>query len=204
MLIAPEGYIIIAYTTILALVLGLTGQSFLIGLGIVTWIFVLSFFRDPKRQIARKDNTLYAAADGLITEIREETFEGKEYYRIVTFLSVFNCHVNRIPYKGTVLKTTHFPGKFLAAYKGDLENKNERQETILDTDKGRISVVQITGAIARRILCHLSPEQTVTTGERFGLIRFGSRTDVVFPKTATILIKKGQMVKGGITEIASW
>ena len=104
MLIAPEGYIIIAYTTILALVLGLTGQSFLIGLGIVTWIFVLSFFRDPKRQIARKDNTLYAAADGLITEIREETFEGKEYYRIVTFLSVFNCHVNRIPYKGTVLK----------------------------------------------------------------------------------------------------
>ena len=170
----------------------------------VLWLFVMSFFRDPLRLISREKNTVYSAADGLITAIDKHKVNGVMCHRIVTFLSVFNCHVNRIPYEGEVLKTTHTPGLYLAAYKGQIDKENERQETLFETDKGPMKVVQITGAIARRIFCHLEPKQQVKTGERFGLIRFGSRTDVYIPETAKLMVKKGQMIKGGLSILATW
>ncbi len=181
-----------------------SANIYIISVMVLLWVFVISFFRDPLRDINYDKNTVYSSADGLITAIDKHEVNGVMCHRIVTFLSVFNCHVNRIPYEGVVTETLHTPGLYLAAYKGQIDKENERQETFFETDKGPMKVVQITGAIARRIFCHLSSKQSVKTGERFGLIRFGSRTDVYIPETATVLVKKGQMIKGGLTKIAKW
>lgn len=163
----------------------------------------MSFFRDPLRNIKRDSNAVYSAADGVITQINDVDIDGKPYQQVVTFLSVFNCHVNRIPLAGRISQSIHIPGKFLAAMRGDIDKKNERQETDIETAIGLIRVVQITGAIARRICCELIPNQDTTTGERFGLIRFGSRTDVYLPvDKVDLLIKKGDKIKGGLTKIA--
>ncbi|RAP22878.1 phosphatidylserine decarboxylase family protein, partial [Candidatus Marinamargulisbacteria bacterium SCGC AG-343-K17] len=178
-------------TTIIGIFTGLT-------------VFVMSFFRDPLRNIDRENNTVYSAADGVITQINDVEIEGRAYKQVVTFLSVFNCHVNRIPLAGKIVQSVHIPGKFLAAMRGDIDKKNERQETDIETEIGLVRVVQITGAIARRICCELEPHQTTKTGERFGLIRFGSRTDVYLPvDKVNLLVKKGDKIKGGLSKIAT-
>ena len=201
--IAPEGSAIIKWVAFVWLLSLLTVDTTIISIFSILLIFVTSFFRDPLRNINREDDIIYAAADGKITQINDVEINGKPYHQIVTFLSVFNCHVNRIPLAGKIIKTDHIPGKFLAAMRGDIDKKNERQETELDTKIGIVKVVQITGAIARRICCDLSPDQSVKTGERFGLIRFGSRTDVYLPKDKVELnVKVGDNVKGGLSHFA--
>lgn len=201
--IAPEGSAIIKWVAFVWLLSLLTVDTTIISIFSILLVFVTSFFRDPLRNINREDDIIYAAADGKITQINDVEINGKPYHQIVTFLSVFNCHVNRIPLAGKIIKTDHIPGKFLAAMRGDIDKKNERQETELDTKIGIVKVVQITGAIARRICCDLSPDQSVKTGERFGLIRFGSRTDVYLPKDKVELnVKVGDNVKGGLSHFA--
>ena len=202
--IAPEGLPIIKWVWFIFLLSFLTLNETVIGFFGVLLVFVLSFFRDPLRSIKREENTVYAAADGKITQINDVQIDGKDYIQIVTFLSVFNCHVNRIPLTGKIIQSVHIPGKFLAAMRGDIDKKNERQETDIDTSIGLVRVVQITGAIARRICCELTESQSVVTGERFGLIRFGSRTDVYLPKdSVNVTVKKGDTVKGGLTKFAT-
>jgi len=202
--IAPEGLPIIKWVWFAWLLSLLTVQPYIIATFTVLIIFVMSFFRDPLRKIERDPNTVYSAADGVITQINDVEIDGAAYKQVVTFLSVFNCHVNRIPLAGKIVQSVHIPGKFLAAMRGDIDKKNERQETDIETAIGLIRVVQITGAIARRICCELTPNQVTTTGERFGLIRFGSRTDVYLPvDKVDLLIKKGDKIKGGLTKIAT-
>ena len=202
--IAPEGIAIIKWVLFAWLLSLLTIDIGIISFFSILTIFVISFFRDPLRKIDRDSDTVYAAADGKITQINEVELNGVKYYQIVTFLSVFNCHVNRIPLAGSIINTTHIPGKFLAAMRGDIDKKNERQETDIETKIGLLRVVQITGAIARRICCDIKPNQGVTTGERFGLIRFGSRTDVYLVKDKVSLkVSKGDTVKGGLSIFAT-
>ena len=202
--IAPEGLPIIKWVWFAWLLSLLTVHTYIIATFTVLIIFVMSFFRDPLRKIERDPNTVYSAADGVITQINDVEIDGAAYKQVVTFLSVFNCHVNRIPLAGKIVQSVHIPGKFLAAMRGDIDKKNERQETDIETPIGLVRVVQITGAIARRICCELTPNQVTTTGERFGLIRFGSRTDVYLPvDKVDLLIKKGDKIKGGLTKIAT-
>ena len=202
--IAPEGLPIIKWVWFAALLSLLTLNQWVIGFFGVTLIFVLSFFRDPLRSRSYNQNDVISAADGVITQVNDVKIDGKAYKQIVTFLSVFNCHVNRIPLAGKITQSVHIPGKFLAAMRGDIDKKNERQETDIETAIGLIRVVQITGAIARRICCELKPSQVTQTGERFGLIRFGSRTDVYLPADkVTVAVKKGDKVKGAITVLAT-
>ena len=202
--IAPEGVPIIKWVWFAWLLSLLTVDAAVSGFFAVLTLFVMSFFRDPLRNIDREENTVYSAADGVITQVNDVEIDGQAYQQVVTFLSVFNCHVNRIPVAGTVLKSTHIPGKFLAAMRGDIDKKNERQETDIQTRIGVVRVVQITGAIARRICCELKSDQGVQTGERFGLIRFGSRTDVYLPVgKVDLLVKKVDKLKGGLTKIAT-
>lgn len=197
--IAKDGYPFIVFFFILFALSFLLSSWILSGiLGVLT-LFMMSFFRDPSRQIDRDANTIYSPADGKITEIKTVKYDDKDYYQVVIFLSVFNCHINRIPFTGKVRSTTHIPGKFSAAFYKDIEEKNERQVTEFETDKGLMKVVQLTGALARRIVCRLKSRDWVHVGDRFGLIKFGSRTDLYFPQTARILVQKGQKVKGGIT-----
>lgn len=201
--IAPEGLVIIRWAWYAFLLSCLTLNEWVIGVVALMFLFVLSFFRDPRRPVPRNPRHIVSAADGVITEINPVTVDDVDCIQIVTFLSVFNCHVNRIPYGGTILSTTHIPGQFLGAMRRHIEEKNERQVTDIQTDIGIVRVVQLTGAIARRIICHLTPEQLVNAGDRFGLIRFGSRTDVYVPRDrVTLNVHVGQRVKGGITVIA--
>ena len=202
--IAPEGVSIIKWVWFVWMLSLLTVNEWVIGFFTICAVFVLSFFRDPLRLVSREPNAVYSAADGVITQVNDVTLNGRPYKQIVTFLSVFNCHVNRIPLAGQVMNTSHVPGLFLAAMRGDIDKKNERQETDIQTAIGLVRVVQITGAIARRICCDLSAQQQVGTGERFGLIRFGSRTDVYLPSGAVeVLVKKGDKVKGGLSRLAA-
>ena len=202
--LAPEGFAVIAIS-FLPLAISLIFDNQWVSIGFAGFfLFTLSFFRDPKRRCEAKANTVYSPADGTIMFTEKVDYKGQDYHKIAIFLSVFNCHVNRVPYPGKVISATHLPGKFLAAFRPDCDEKNERYETIMDTDHGEMKFSQITGAIARRIFNHLQPHQLVTAGERFGMIRFGSRTDLYIPATATVLVKKGDKVKGGLTPFATF
>jgi phosphatidylserine decarboxylase len=170
------------------------------------WLFVLSFFRDPERIIPSDPDALLSPADGTIThveEVADTDFPGGRAFRISIFLSVFNVHVNRVPRAGQALGIRYFPGRFLDARSGECAVVNE--QLWLDIGEGPpgrlVRVKQISGAIARRIVCWLKPGEELAAGERFGMIKFGSRTDVLVPADAVkgVTVKVGDSVRGGST-----
>lgn len=177
--------------------------------GVVLTLWCVYFFRDPDRHVPTREGLLVSPADGVVQMIErsvppEELGMGSDpLLRISVFLNVFNVHVNRIPLGGTVIKQVYRPGKFLNAALDKASEENERHAVHLRTADGlNIAFVQIAGLVARRIVCHLSDGQEVRTGERFGLIRFGSRTDIYLPEGIEPLIGVGQNMIGGETIIA--
>lgn len=172
--------------------------------GLLT-LFTLFFFRDPVREVKEVPNILVSPADGKIVAIdtlENESFIGGKALKVSIFLSVFDVHINRIPTSGKIDYVKYNPGKFLAAYEDKASLVNEQTEIGMTADSGgKLIVKQIAGLIARRIVCKLEENQTVATGERFGLIRFGSRTDIIMPFNSDLKIAMGQKVKGGLTTI---
>lgn len=166
--------------------------------------FTCYFFRDPDRQIPDTPKGILAPADGVILEINECQLEDQAVKHVVIFMSIFNVHINRVPFSGKVISTQYFPGKFLAADKMGIEKENERMEIILETEFGKMKVVQIAGLIARKIVCYLKENQRVAKGDKFGLIKFGSRVDIYFSNKAKLLIKTAQTVTAGETVIAEF
>jgi phosphatidylserine decarboxylase len=188
----------------LAGVCGLLGAA---GLGYALLgltVFVAFFFRNPLREIPGDENTVVAPADGRVIEAGEvESEDGGKMLRIGIFLSVFNVHVNRAPLAGRVVSIERGGTRFLAAFDRRAGTENVRCAMTLETGQGiRFRVVQITGLIARRIVCHPRVGQWVERGARFGLIRFGSRTDVWLPFGTELLVARGDRVRGGSSEIA--
>jgi phosphatidylserine decarboxylase len=173
---------------------------------LVLWGFVISFFRDPERVIPDAADALVSPADGTITHIDEVTepdFPGGRAFRISIFLSVFNVHVNRTPRAGRIAATRYYPGTFLDARHPQCGVANEQLWIDLDdslTGK-RLRIKQISGKIARRIVCWLKPGEVVEKGERFGMIKFGSRTEVYLPLDLpfAVQVQVGDKVKGGST-----
>jgi len=167
-------------------------------------LFVGAFFRNPERAIPGDESTLVSPADGRVIDVGEiETADGRKVTRIGIFLSVFNVHVNRAPMSGRVVDVRRSGDAYLAAFNPDAEQRNVRVDLELETaDSGRIVVSQITGLIARRIVCHPKVGDWVRRGERYGLIRFGSRTDVLLPAGAEPTVRKGDRVRGGESVIA--
>jgi len=167
----------------------------------VLTLFVVFFFRDPERTIIDEPNILLSAADGrvvAIDTIQSHPFLGSEAVRVSVFLSVFDVHVNRVPSNGRINYVKYHPGKFFPAFVDKASDKNERTEIGLTTPSGqRIVFTQIAGIIARRIVCRLKADDEVVAGDRFGMIRFGSRTDIIVPLDTRLLVKKGDRVKGG-------
>nr|WP_229773644.1 phosphatidylserine decarboxylase [Iodidimonas muriae] len=176
---------------------------------IVLGLYIVYFFRDPVRMTPILDTALVSPADGVVSKIEQavppvelEMGEGART-RISIFLSVLNVHVNRVPSDGTITKLNYIPGKFINATLDKASDENERQLVRLDRADGRsVAFVQIAGLIARRIVCNLEVGQTVEAGERFGIIRFGSRMDVYCPEGMEPVIAVGQTVVGGETVIA--
>jgi len=171
-----------------------------------TWLFIVSFFRDPEREIPKDTDALISPADGTITdigEVEEADFPSGRAYRVGIFLSVFNVHVNRIPRSGRVLGLRYFPGKFLDARTTECQIVNEQLWLDLGLNApGQFArIKQIAGLAARRIVCWLKAGEEVRAGERYGMIKFGSRTEVYLPATLVkeVLIKVGDTVQGGKT-----
>jgi phosphatidylserine decarboxylase len=190
-------------------VLGLLIWHPIAWVGLAFTVFCLYFFRDPDRVLPPRGNVLVAPADGLVVSIEQAVpppelgFETEPLTRVAIFLSVLDVHVNRAPIAGVVEKIAYHPGLFLNAAEDKASDDNERNSLLLRLNNGtRIAVVQIAGLIARRILCEVHEGQQLGTGERFGIIRFGSRTDLYLPPGATPLVAIGQRTIGGETVIA--
>jgi phosphatidylserine decarboxylase len=169
--------------------------------------FIVYFFRDPERQIPAGERLILAPADGHIVTVKP--FEewrgafGEPLVRISIFLSVFDVHVNRAPIPAIVQTATHTPGRFLAAWGEAASTQNEQTLIHFASPEGDVWVKLIAGLIARRIVCRVRPGQKVAAGERIGLIRFGSRVDVILPAGAELRVRRGQAVKGGSTVLAA-
>ena len=177
------------------------------GVIITTWC--VYFFRDPTRFTPTRDGLIISPADGVIQMIEEATppeeleMGNEPFNRIAVFMNVFDVHVNRIPIGGKIAKLAYRPGKFLNASLDKASEFNERQSVRLTLpNKIDIAFVQIAGLVARRIKCDINEKQAVITGQRFGLIRFGSRVDVYLPKKIPILVTVGQRSIAGETVIA--
>jgi len=169
-------------------------------------LFVLYFFRDPERRHSGQKNAVMTPADGRILEIKKlegnDNPSGQPAIKVSIFMSVFNVHVNRIPIQGTIKKISYHPGKFLSANLDKASAQNESNRVTLTTaDAREVLVIQIAGLIARRIACWIDEGDTVETGQRFGLIRFGSRLEVFLPTDSKIVTQIRQKVKAGETVI---
>ncbi|HSM55333.1 MAG TPA: phosphatidylserine decarboxylase [Candidatus Sulfomarinibacteraceae bacterium] len=174
-------------------------------LGAVIWALVLYFFRDPNRNVAHAPGLVVSAGDGEIVDIRrerEDEYLRAEAIRISTFLSITDVHVQRAPISGRVTQVTHRPGRFLQAFRPEASTENEHIAMTIETPQGPVLVKQIAGIMARRCVNYVQPGVCVQTGQRFGLIRFGSRVDLFLPPTAEILVGIGAKVKGGLTPVA--
>jgi len=203
-----EGYIFIIIFAAVTFVLG----SFSANLGWICGICTLwcaYFFRNPERMTPVGDDLVISAADGIVTKITEITppeeleLGDEEMIRVSVFLNVFNVHINRIPVSGKILSLHYHSGKFFNASLDKASIHNERQSVKVETKNGtKLGFVQIAGLVARRIVCDLEEEQEVVAGERFGLIRFGSRADIYLPLKTAILVTEGQTCIGGETVIA--
>lgn len=162
------------------------------------------FFRDPERIPPADAGVVVSPADGRVTDVTEETVEGRAGWRISIFLSIFNVHVNRSPMAGRVAKVEYRRGRFYNAMRSRASVDNEQNVIHLETERGVIVFKQIAGAIARRVVCWKRPCDEVKLGERIGLIRFGSRMDVWLPRDAEIVARPGQHVAGGVSVLARW
>ena len=171
-------------------------------ISLVLLIFTFYFFRDPERVVPLGDDILVSPADGLITNI-SETKEGKKNYtKVSIFLSIFNVHIQRLPISGVIIKVDYIEGKFINATLDKASDENERLRITIKNSNNLIYVTQIAGLIARRIVNYVKPNENVNQGERYGIIKFGSRVDIEFPNNFKILVNEGQQCIGGETVIA--
>lgn len=203
--IVPDALVLGAAPLALAGLAGLLGLPALGYACMAVTIFVAAFFRNPPRDIPGDERTVVSPADGRVIAVGDaELPDGCKVPRVGVFLSIFNVHVNRAPVAGRVVDIERAGTRFLAAFDSRVETENVRQAMTLETlFHERVRVVQITGLIARRIVCHPQVGEWIQRGARYGLIRFGSRTDVYLPPGSELLVKKGQKVRGGSTVLAT-
>ena len=204
----PEGRKFVAIFAVITALLWLVWEPlFWLGVGMTVWCYY--FFRDPVRSVAQKSGLVLSPADGVVSLITkivpppEMLLGDKSLTRVSVFMNVFNCHVNRAPMAGEVIAITYHHGKFVNASLDKASEHNERNSiTIEAMDESRIGVTQIAGLVARRIVCFTKVGSSLSVGERFGLIRFGSRLDVFLPEGIEPAVGLGQTAVAGETILA--
>jgi phosphatidylserine decarboxylase len=207
--IHPEGYPFIGGFALASLILFWIWTP-LGWIGTVLTIWCTLFFRDPVRVTPVREGIVVAPADGRISMITqvlppaELGLGNQPLTRVSIFMSVFNCHVNRAPVAGRIERIVYRPGAFINAELDKASEDNERNSLVIGTPQGTIGVVQIAGLVARRIVCFVREGQAIGTGERFGLIRFGSRLDVYLPDGVKALVSAGQTAVAGETVLADF
>lgn len=203
--VAREGLLFSLPLAITTVILAIAEMYWVTAFFFVVTSFVIWFFRDPKRNIPEEEKAVVSPADGRvikIEEVREDTILKGEFKKISIFMNIFNVHVNRIPCSGKVDVIQYKKGKFFSANLDKASSLNERNSVLVKTDDGKVVLtIQIAGIIARRIVCWIKEGIEVEKGQRFGLIRFGSRLEVFLPHDSTISVKVGDKVKGGETPI---
>ena len=204
--VAKEGLPIILLFGFIGWVFALLGYFTISILLFIFTLFNLFFFRDPQRSLVIDSNAIISPADGKIVDICEENEEhylNKNSKRISIFLSILDCHINRFPVTGKVLGTKYIKGRFKMAFDNSASNENERLITFIKNDIGnKIVLVQIAGLIARRIVSYASLDSEFTQGEKFGIIKYGSRIDIFLPVKSKVDIEIGQKVRAGETVLA--
>jgi phosphatidylserine decarboxylase len=206
--IRPEGHLFIAMFIAITIIFFAVAQWLgFIGVILVGWC--IYFFRDPDRVTPLGNGLIISPADGVVQMVGDATLPPEldmgdaPMRRVSIFMNVFDCHVNRIPIDGEIVKNSYRSGKFLNASLDKASEDNERRSLVIKTEKGlEVTFVQIAGLIARRIVCWTDKGQSLRTGERYGMIRFGSRVDVYLPKGTRLLAIPGQRAVAGETPIA--
>ena len=200
-IIAQEGYPFIVFSLIITVFVAFLGVCWLLILSALISFFIIWFFRNPERYFREEEKVVISPADGKVIKVENIEMAGSmagKYQKISIFMNVFSVHVNRIPYNGKIEAIEYHEGKFVSANLDKASSDNERNAIKILTENGSaIWAVQIAGLIARRIVCWVKKGDTVKKGERFGLIRFGSRVDVYLPESSRIAVKIGQKVRAG-------
>ena len=203
-IIAREGWPFLAISIILAIAATVWCAAWSIPFWIIA-LFVLQFFRDPPREIPQDADAVLSPADGRIVAVErtQDPYAQREAIKVSVFMNVFNVHSNRSPVDGTVQRIQYFPGKFVNADLAKASLENERNALCIKTADGQdVTSVQVAGLIARRILCYVKEGDTLTRGQRYGFIRFGSRVDVYLPLSATVKVAIGDKVSATSTILA--
>ncbi|MEZ7870234.1 MAG: phosphatidylserine decarboxylase [Brachymonas denitrificans] len=203
-ILAREGWPYIGGSLVVAL---LVHAVFGGGAALPFWLiaaFVIQFFRDPARPIPQDANAVLSPADGRIVKVEKvrDPYADRDALLISVFMNVFNVHSNRASVDGTVTKVQYFPGAFVNADLDKASTENERNAVVIDSNGTTITLVQVAGLIARRILCYVKPGDVLTRGQRYGFIRFGSRVDVYLPLTAQPKVAPGDKVSATTTILA--
>ncbi len=203
-ILAREGWPYIGGSLVVAL---LVHAVFGGGAALPFWLiaaFVIQFFRDPARPIPQEANAVLSPADGRIVKVEKvrDPYADRDALLISVFMNVFNVHSNRASVDGTVTKVQYFPGAFVNADLDKASTENERNAVVIDSNGTTITLVQVAGLIARRILCYVKPGDVLTRGQRYGFIRFGSRVDVYLPLTAQPKVAPGDKVSATTTILA--
>ncbi len=199
--VAQEGYPFIGFAAFTTLVLAILGYDLIALPTLGLTAFILYFFRDPERISPEEEDVLVSPADGkviLVEKVFDDKFVKEHVYKVSIFMNVFNVHVNRTPFSGEVKKIQYFPGMFYSANtdRGALENE-ACAITMLTKNKKKLAFVQVAGLVARRIVCWATKGDELVRGERFGLIRFGSRVDLYLPLSIQLEVEVGQKVRAG-------
>jgi phosphatidylserine decarboxylase len=199
--IAREGIPFIAVAAFATAVFALLGITVLALVGLLATLFICYFFRDPDRLIPDIADGIVSPADGKVVgveRLQTSRFVEGPCHKISVFMSIFNVHVNRVPFDGQITRVDYFPGKFFSANLDKASRDNEHNAVYLKTEKNQtLCFVQIAGLVARRIICNIQEGDAVLRGQRFGLICFGSRLDVYLPEDASVMVKMGDVVQAG-------
>ncbi len=207
--LAREGYPFMAIALAITIIVFWATRSWVVGAFFFgLFVFVVAFFRDPAREIPQDPDSIVSPADGRVIKVEkvlDSRFTGAETMKISIFMSLFNVHVNRVPASATVEKVVYNPGKFFNASFDKASLENEQNAVIARGPGGRRFVFnQIAGLVARRIVCRLEEGMEIRKGERFGLIRFGSRLDVYLPPETRINVRVGEKVSAGSSILGYW
>ncbi len=206
--IAREGYPFILISLVCVLAVWIAGLPWLEVLFVPVSFFVIAFFRDPERVIPAGNDSIVSPADGRIIKIerlKEGKFRLENALKISIFMNVFNVHVNRAPASGKVVDIIYNKGRFFSANLDKASLENEQNALILEDAAGKVFAFnQIAGLIARRIVCHAKVGMNLAKGERFGMIRFGSRVDVFLPASCRVAVNAGDKVQAGSSILGYW
>jgi phosphatidylserine decarboxylase len=202
--VIKEGYSFIGIAFLIALIIGFTISPYWAIVPGVFAMFFMFFFRNPQRSIPLDTSLVVSPADGKVMDIVEmenDDFVNEPCNKVIIFLSVFNVHINRSPIAGEIKCQQYTCGRFRPAYKDTVGFENERHMIGLENENLRVTVTQIAGILARRIVSWVTLDDVLKKGERYGVIKFGSCTEIVMPKNVEIVVKKGDKVVGGETII---